>query len=156
MARPVSLFTGQWADLPLAEMARKTKEFGYNCIELACWGDHFEPDKALKDKNYCKSRWDILNDNKLTAFAISSHLVGQAICDNIDERHKLILPPDVWGDGDPALSKLLNFIMIDERCHYDFYLLVTRLYLEQDRQSTLRILRDNARATKTSPTTTVV
>jgi sugar phosphate isomerase/epimerase len=34
--------------------------------------------------------------------AISSHLVGQAVCDRIDERHKSILPPHVWGDGDPA------------------------------------------------------
>jgi sugar phosphate isomerase/epimerase len=34
-------------------------------------------------------------------FAISTHLVGQAVCDRIDERNKVILPPDVWGDGDP-------------------------------------------------------
>jgi sugar phosphate isomerase/epimerase len=27
--------------------------------------------------------------------------VGQAVCDNIDERHKAILPDEVWGDGDP-------------------------------------------------------
>jgi sugar phosphate isomerase/epimerase len=34
-------------------------------------------------------------------FAISNHLVGQAVCDNIDERHQAILPSAVWGDGDP-------------------------------------------------------
>jgi sugar phosphate isomerase/epimerase len=34
-------------------------------------------------------------------WAISSHLVGQAVCDNIDERHESILPEHVWGDGDP-------------------------------------------------------
>ena len=56
MARPVTLFTGQWADLPLAEMARKTQEFGYDGIELACWGDHFEVDKALADDNYCEQK----------------------------------------------------------------------------------------------------
>lgn len=39
--------------------------------------------------------------NGLKCFAISAHLVGQAICDNIDERHKTIVPPEVWGDGDP-------------------------------------------------------
>ena len=54
MARPVTLFTGQWADLPLEQMARKTKEFGYDGIELACWGDHFEVDKALADDGYCR------------------------------------------------------------------------------------------------------
>src|SRR3954468_8547310 len=101
MPRPVTLFTGQWADLSFDQVCQKAKTFGYDGVELACWGDHFEVDKANKDKNYCKGRWEILNDHKLKAFAISSHLVGQAVCDLIDERHKLILPEDVWGDGDP-------------------------------------------------------
>src|SRR5438552_17443295 len=114
MPRPVTLFTGQWADLTFDQVCAKAKSFGYDGIELACWGDHFEPDKALKDKNYCKTRWEILGDNKLTAFAISSHLVGQAVCDNIDERHKLILPPDVWGDGEPeGVRKRAAAKMID-------------------------------------------
>ena len=101
MARPVTLFTGQWADLSFEEICKKAKSFGYDGIELACWGDHFEVDKALADPNYVKTRWEILSANGLSSFAISAHLVGQAICDNIDERHKLILPEDVWGDGDP-------------------------------------------------------
>ena len=53
MARPVTMFTGQWADLPLAELARKCSEFGYDGLELACWGDHFEVDKALPEDGYC-------------------------------------------------------------------------------------------------------
>jgi sugar phosphate isomerase/epimerase len=101
MSRPVTLFTGQWADLPFETICAKAASFGYDGVELACWGDHFDVEKALKDKNYCKNRWDILHSNKLSAYAVSSHLVGQAICDHIDERHKLILPPEVWGDGDP-------------------------------------------------------
>lgn len=101
MARAVTLFTGQWADLPFETICQKAKAFGYDGIELATWGDHFEVDKALKDKNYCKGRWEVLKDNSLQCFAISAHLVGQAICDRIDERHKSILPPEVWGDGDP-------------------------------------------------------
>jgi sugar phosphate isomerase/epimerase len=101
MARPVTLFTGQWADLPLETMARKAGEFGYDGLELACWGDHFEVDKALSDSGYCKKRRDLLEKNDLQLFAISTHLVGQAVCDNIDERHKAILPPHVWGDGNP-------------------------------------------------------
>ena len=60
MARPVTLFTGQWADLPIEEMARKTSEFGYDGIELACWGDHFDVDKALSDDDYCGNRRDLL------------------------------------------------------------------------------------------------
>ena len=102
MGRPVTLFTGQWADLPLDEMARKTKEFGYDGIELACWGDHFEVDKALADDSYCAKKREQLERHDLQCHAISAHLVGQAVLDIIDERHKQILPDYVWGDGDPA------------------------------------------------------
>lgn len=101
MARPVTLFTGQWADLSFDVVCQKAKSFGYDGVELACWGDHFEVDKAISDKNYCKGRWEILNAHGLKAFAVSNHLVGQAVCDLIDERHKSILPADVWGNGEP-------------------------------------------------------
>ena len=101
MSRPVTLFTGQWADMTFETICQKAAEFGYDGVELACWGDHFEVQKALKDRNYCKGRWEILKDHGLTAYAISNHLVGQAVCDLIDERHKLILPKHVWGNGKP-------------------------------------------------------
>jgi len=102
MARPVTLFTGQWADLALEDMARKASEFGYQGLELACWGDHFEISNAIDDDNYCKAKRELLEKFDLQCFAISSHLVGQAVLDVIDERHKAILPDYVWGDGDPA------------------------------------------------------
>ncbi len=102
MTRPVTLFTGQWADLPIEDMCRKTAEFGYDGIELACWGDHFEVDKALADDSYCGRKRDLLDSHELQCHAISAHLVGQAVLDPIDPRHKAIVPDYVWGDGDPA------------------------------------------------------
>jgi len=99
MSRPITLFTGQWADLPFDQVCAKAKSFGYDGVELACWGDHFDVQAAIKDRSYCKNRWEILRDHGLRAFAISAHLVGQAVCDLIDSRHKSILPPEVWGDG---------------------------------------------------------
>ncbi len=101
MPRPVTLFTGQWADLPFETACEKAARMGYDGIELPCWGDHFEVDRAVRDKKYVAGRWEILADHGLTAYCISSHLVGQAICDPIDERHQAILPESVWGDGDP-------------------------------------------------------
>jgi len=102
MSRPVTLFTGQWADLPLETLAQKASEWGFDGLELACWGDHFELDKALKDDAYVKAKRGLLEKYGLKCFAISSHLVGQCICDDpIDHRHKAILPPRIWGDGDP-------------------------------------------------------
>ena len=97
--RPVTLFTGQWADLPLETLCKKAKAFGYDGLELACWGDHFEVAKA--DESYCREKKALLDKYGLKLFAISTHLVGQAVSDRIDERHKSILPDYVWGDGDP-------------------------------------------------------
>ena len=100
MARPVTLFTGQWADLPLEDLCKKAVEFGYDGLELACWGDHFEVQQALEDDTYCSRKRDLLEKHGLQLFSISNHLVGQAVLDRIDERHQAILPDYVWGDGD--------------------------------------------------------
>jgi sugar phosphate isomerase/epimerase len=101
MTRPVCLFTGQWADLSIETIAKKAAGFGYDGLELACWGDHFDVAAALDDDAYCKRHWQLLGDAGVDSYAISSHLIGQATCDLIDERHKSILPPAIWGDGDP-------------------------------------------------------
>ena len=100
MARPVTLFTGQWADLTLDTLAQKAAEWGYDGLELACWGDHFEVNRALEEDGYLQTRHDLLAKHGLKCFAISNHLVGQAVCDRIDARHQDIVPPYVWGDGD--------------------------------------------------------
>jgi sugar phosphate isomerase/epimerase len=101
MPRPVTLFTGQWADLPLAELAPLAKRMGYDGLELACWGDHFNVQEALASDTYVKDKWALLKSHGLTSLAIGNHLVGQAVCDLIDARHQSILPEHVWGDGDP-------------------------------------------------------
>ncbi len=99
MKRPVTLCTLQWADLPLETVCKKAREFGYDGLELACMGDHFEVDKATQQ--YCDDKRKLLAKYELKLFAVATHLVGQAVCDNIDSRHKEILPDYVWGDGDP-------------------------------------------------------
>jgi sugar phosphate isomerase/epimerase len=101
MARPVTLFTGQWADLAMEDLARMIREFGYDGTELACWGDHFDVGKAISESGYVKAKREQLERHDLECHAISCHLVGQAVCDAIDHRHKSLLPPHVWGDGKP-------------------------------------------------------
>ena len=101
MPRPVTLFTGQWADLSLETLAQKVSGWGFDGLELACWGDHFEVDKALENDRYVREKRDLLEKYNLKCWAISNHLVGQCVCDPIDTRHKSILPPRLWGDGDP-------------------------------------------------------
>lgn len=98
---PVTLFTGQWADLPLEEVAALASGWGYDGLELACWGDHLDVWRAAEDDAYAQSRLDILERHNLKLYAISNHLKGQAVCDNpIDFRHQAIVGAKVWGDGD--------------------------------------------------------
>jgi sugar phosphate isomerase/epimerase len=101
MPRPVLLFSGQWTDLPLEELVPKVGEWGYSGLELCCWGDHFEVQRALSETDYCQNKLDLLARNDLTVPVVANHRVGQAVCDPIDERHRSLLPDYVWGDGEP-------------------------------------------------------
>ena len=88
MPRNYTLFTGQWADLPLEDLAGKAGGWGFDGLELACWGDHFEVERALAEPGYAAGRRELLERHGLACHAIGAHLVGQAVCDPIDERHQ--------------------------------------------------------------------
>ena len=99
MARKVTLYTAQFGDMPLETICAKAKEFGYDGLELACTDNHLDIGKLSQD--YCDGIKKTLASFGLELFAISNHLAGQCVCDRIDHRHKSILPPRLWGDGDP-------------------------------------------------------
>jgi sugar phosphate isomerase/epimerase len=101
MSRPVILFTGAWAELPLAELAAKASDWGYQGLELCTWGDHFEVQRALSEDDYCQQKVDLLARHDLQPAVLAAHRVGQAVCDAIEPRHRRILPDYVWGDGSP-------------------------------------------------------
>lgn len=101
MSRPVTLFTGQWADLPLETLARKASEWGYDGLELACWGDHMDVNKAASNLDYCREQRAILEKHNLKLFAISNHLAGQLVCDpNNDSRSDAFAPADCAGNAE--------------------------------------------------------
>jgi sugar phosphate isomerase/epimerase len=100
MARPVTLFTGQWADLPLAELAEKARLWGYDGLELACWGDHFNLEAAASDPRYCEQQRAILQRHGLGCWAISAHLQGQLVLDPNDRRSDGFAPPELAGNAD--------------------------------------------------------
>jgi sugar phosphate isomerase/epimerase len=101
MSRPVTLFTGQWADLTLATLAQKAAAWGYNGLELACWGDHLDVEKGAREKEYCKRQLGVLEAHGLRLFAISHHLAGQLVCDlNNDSRSDGFAPSSCAGDAE--------------------------------------------------------
>ena len=98
MPRPVTLFTGQFADIPLEELAPMAAEWGYDGLELACWGDHVDVDRAARSLKYARSRKEILAEHGLKLYAISNHLAGQLVCDlNDDARSDAFAPPSCKG-----------------------------------------------------------
>lgn len=98
MARQVTLYTLQWGDLPLETVCQKAREFGYDGLEL---GLPNHVDVRRTDPEYYQGIKELLAKYDLKLYTISSHLIGQAVCDKIDFRHQAILPDYIWGDGDP-------------------------------------------------------
>jgi sugar phosphate isomerase/epimerase len=101
MPRPVILCSGPWSDLPLEELAGRAGEWGYQGLDLCCWGDHLEVQRALSEADYCPQKLALLSRHELALAVVSSHRAGQAVADAIDARHQVILPEYVWGDGRP-------------------------------------------------------
>src|SRR5438105_939148 len=102
MPRSILLFTGQWTDRSLEELAQKASEWGYQGLELSCSGDHLEVQRAVSEDDYCQNKLDLLARYDLAVPIVSNHRTGTAVCDPIDERHHALLPDYVWGDGKPA------------------------------------------------------
>jgi sugar phosphate isomerase/epimerase len=98
VGRPVTLFTGQWADLSFEEICRKASNWGYDGLEIACWGDHMDVRKAAEDPKYVADRKSILKRHGLNCWALSAHLAGQCVGDIWDERLDGFAPAEVKGN----------------------------------------------------------
>ena len=97
MARPVTLFTGQWADLPFEEVCKRASKWGYEGLEIACWGDHMNVRKAARDKAYVEEKRQVLKKHNLGCWALGAHLAGQCVGDNYDPRLNAFAPDRVKG-----------------------------------------------------------
>ena len=98
MPRPVTLFTGQWADLPFEEACKLVSSMGYDGVELCTWGDHLDVYKAVEDPAYLQQKKDMLAKYNLQCWAISCHLAGQCVGDLLDPRHDGFAPAEVAGN----------------------------------------------------------
>jgi len=100
MARPVTLFSGQWADLPFEKFCEKVKSFGYDGVEIACLGDHLDLKKAATDAKYVEERQAILKNHGLKVWAIGTHLIGQCVGDICEPRLNGFAPSNIAGKPD--------------------------------------------------------
>ncbi len=93
----MTLFTGQWADLPFEELCQNVSEWGYDGLEIACWGDHMDVRKAAADPAYVEEKKAILKKYNLGCWALGAHLSGQCVGDLYDERLDGFAPDNVKG-----------------------------------------------------------
>ncbi len=98
MARPITLFTGQWADMTFEEICKFAHSVGYDGLEIACWGDHMDVKKAATDPEYVANRQEILAKYELKCWALGNHLAGQCVGDDWDPRLDNFAPSDVKGN----------------------------------------------------------
>ncbi|MFE9252231.1 sugar phosphate isomerase/epimerase family protein [Streptomyces sp. NPDC007088] len=99
--RPVTLTTVQWTDVPLPDLCRDAASWGYDGLALACHPRHFDAVRAAADPSYADEVRALLDAHGLRVHALAAHMIGQALCDPVDHRHRRLLPPEIWGDGDP-------------------------------------------------------
>ena len=104
MGRPVTIFTGQWTDLPFEEVCKIVSEMGYDGVEIATWGDHIDVRKAAQDPEYVKDRKEILKKYNLNCYALGSHLTGQCVGDVWDERLDGFAPSALAGKPEEIRS----------------------------------------------------
>ena len=104
MTRPVTLFSGQWADMPFERFCEKVKSFGYDGVEIACVGDHLDLRKAAADPGYVEEKKNILKNNGLKVLAIGTHYIGQFIGDNWCSHLDTLAPPELSGNPDEIRS----------------------------------------------------
>lgn len=96
----LALFTGQFASYPLKSVLAVMQAIGYTGMEVPCWG-HFDPEQAASDEggeDYCGAFLELLGEYGIRPTALSTHLVGQALCDPASEKLKAIVPPHIWSD----------------------------------------------------------
>lgn len=98
---PVTLFTGQWEDLTLEQVASYAAKLGYDGLEVACSGQHLDLERALEEPGYLDRFRRILDEHGLGLWAISNHVAGHAVANApLDFRHQGLLQSRIWGDGD--------------------------------------------------------
>lgn len=106
MARKITMYSAQWGDLAFNDFAKKMSDFGYDGLELKCTldrpNDHFNVRAALEDDGYCVRKHAKLAELGLGVWALSAHSYGQLVLDELDVRHRGMVPEYLWGDGDPA------------------------------------------------------
>jgi sugar phosphate isomerase/epimerase len=104
MPRPVTLVSGQWADLPFEEFCGKAGRLGYDGVEIATWGDHLDVGRAASDPRYVAEKKAVLERNGLRAWAIAAHLAGQCVGDPWDPRLDGFAPPAAKGKPEAIVA----------------------------------------------------
>ena len=104
MSRPITLLTAQWTDMPFAELVEKAAAWGYDGLEIAASGDHFDLQLGASEKEYCQEKRNFLADQGLKVFAINACLASQLIGGRNDDARSDGWAPSKYS-GDPEAKR---------------------------------------------------
>ncbi len=100
MARPITLFTAQFSDMPFEKLCRFAADCGYDGLEISTMGGYLDIEEAAKSKKYCDALLKKLDHYHLKLWAISNHFAGQLVCDpDNDARSDCFAPAKCAGDA---------------------------------------------------------
>lgn len=101
MSRPVTIFTGQFSDMPFEKLCEFAQSCGYEGLELATFGPYLDFEKAAADQAYCDNILATMAKYNLKLWAISGHKEGQLVCDlNNDSRSDGFAPAQYAGNAE--------------------------------------------------------
>ena len=102
MARPITLFTGQWADLPLAELAPKASRLGLRRAGARLLGRSLRRRRGAERARLLRRAVARCSSSTVSAATRSARTSSARPSATRSTRATArILPPEVWGDGDP-------------------------------------------------------
>ena len=109
--RLVTLCTCQWADLPFDELCALAKKMGYDGLEIACWGNDIDIDRAYVDDSYVESLLGTLKAHGLACKAIATHIIGQCVGDAPDPRLDNFAPAALAGNPEGIRQWAIDTMM---------------------------------------------
>ena len=102
MGKRFTLFTGQWADLTLEEVAGLAAGWGYDGLEIAVSGEHLDAWR-WDDDDYVEGRLEILRPARarLLGDLQPPHRARRSATTRSTTGTRRSCGEQVWGDGDP-------------------------------------------------------
>ncbi|MCS7015693.1 MAG: sugar phosphate isomerase/epimerase [Gemmatales bacterium] len=95
----IALYSGNWCDLSLQELAQKASEWGYQALELECSDNHLVPRRAIEEEGYISELSQLLESFELQLAAVSCEAAGMLLTEGPTGAEQARAAHHLLGDG---------------------------------------------------------